>query len=85
MYLGKHHPDLARIYLDMAMDIDGLLSRAPRRLFALELMFGEEDIDGNGMCRGDNFYRCSMEDNRCRKEYGRIRDLYPKDVEDWLV
>ena len=76
--LGSDHPDLARTYLDMAMGIGGLLSDAPQKLFALQL----EDIGGGGGM--ENFHQCSREEDRCRKEHVRIRDLYPRDVEERL-
>jgi hypothetical protein len=68
-YVGSDHPDIARTSLDFAMGINGLLTHKPQRLFDLKL----ENLD--------SFYKCSHEENTYRREYHRIRDLYPFDAE----
>lgn len=69
-YLGSHHPDLARTYLDKAMTLNTLISTAPRTLFALKLP------------NLSNIHSCSKEEDYCRKEYARIKSMFPDDVEE---
>jgi hypothetical protein len=67
MYLGPDHPDIARTNYDLAMGINGLLSRASDQLFALGDAFS-------------TFFKCQWMESNCRKEHRRIDGLYPKDV-----
>ena len=67
-YLGEHHVDVGRTYFDLAQGINALLSHAPKQLIGLNL---------DGM---KNFAQCSMEEDRCRREYERIHALYSRDT-----
>ena len=68
-YLGCDHPDIARTNYDLAMGINGILSRSPKSLFELNLP-GLTNFDGCQRFEGD-----------CRKNHHRIDLLYPRDVE----
>jgi len=71
-YVGKYHPDVARSFKDMAMGTRSLLTCSPQRLFALKLD------------KMENFHQCSIKENEYQKEYMRISNFYPNDVEDRL-
>ena len=70
--LGSDHIDLARTYQDISQSIITLLSVAPKRLMGLGL---------DGL---KTFHQCSMEENRCRKEFERLSALYPRDIDKFL-
>jgi hypothetical protein len=68
-FYGPDHFDLARTYNDISQAIEELLSRNPKQLLSLGL-------DGLS-----NASAWSSLENTARKEYNRIKVLYPYDVE----
>lgn len=72
MYLGADHPDIARTNYDLAMGINGLLSRASDQLFELGKDFA-------------TFSKCQWMESNCRKEHRRIDGMYPKDADQKIL
>ncbi|KAI2511466.1 SET domain-containing protein [Fragilaria crotonensis] len=69
---GLDHFDLARSYNELSQTLTELLSVAPKKLVALGL---------NGL---DSVPACSAAEHTARKEFHRIRDLYPKDAQQYI-
>lgn len=69
---GPDHYDLARTNLDLAQAIEELLSKSATHLLQLSLE------------RYNSISAWSSQENKCRKEYDRIKSLYPRDAEDWI-
>lgn len=68
---GKDHFDLAKSYNELSQALAELLSRAPKKLVGLGLH--------------GSVAACSAAEFRARKEFERIRDLYPRDVEEQVA
>ena len=66
-FLGADHFELARTHLDLANAIAELLSRSPKKLPSLPSL--------------NSFQEWSTAEHQSRKEYLRIKDLYPHDAE----
>ena len=69
---GKDHFDLARTYNELSQTLAELLSNAPRQLIELGL---------EGM---NSVAACSAAAHKARKEFDRIRELYPRDAEQYI-
>jgi hypothetical protein len=72
MLYGQDHFDLARSYNELAQAIAELLSKAPSELMGL------------GIAGMSSFQSCSAAEHRAKREFERIRDLYPRDVEQHI-
>jgi hypothetical protein len=72
LFHGPDHFDLARTNLDLAQAIEELLSKSTRELLSLQL----EGIN--------TVSSWSALENTSRKEYNRIKVLYPHDVEEFI-
>jgi hypothetical protein len=70
--LGMDHFDLARTHLDLANIVSELLSRSPKKLYELNLT------------PMGSFAEWSALEHKSRKEYNRIKDLYPHDAEELM-
>jgi hypothetical protein len=66
---GQDHFDLARSFNELSQILTELLSVGPKKLVALGL---------NGL---DSVPACGAAEHTARKEFHRIRDLYPKDAQ----
>jgi SET domain len=73
LLLGPDHFDIARTDLDLAQAIDELLSRSPKLLLALQLE-GLTCI---------SVWSCL--EYKVRKDYERIKAIYPRDVDDYII
>jgi SET domain len=71
--LGVDHFDLGRTNLDLANVVSELLSRSPRKLYDLNLQSMGSFSDWSAL------------ENKARKEYNRIKDLYPHDAESLMA
>jgi hypothetical protein len=69
---GKDHFDLAQTYNELSHAVLELLSRAPKQLISLGL-------EGMKSAAG-----CSSTEHRCKKEFERIRELYPHNAEQFI-
>jgi hypothetical protein len=69
---GKDHFDLARSYNDLSQTISELLSRSPKQLVA------------RGLKGFESLASCASEEYKARQEFCRIRNLFPKDAEQFI-
>lgn len=69
---GKDHFDLAQTYNELSQAVSELLSRAPKQLIGLGL-------EGMTSAAG-----CSSTEYRAKKEFERIKALYPHNVEQHI-
>lgn len=74
---GPDHYDLARTCLDLAQSIEELLSLSPQTLFVLG-----RDFPATPPLT--TVAAWSAREHRARKEHNRIKDLYPRDVDDFF-
>jgi len=71
-YHGPDHCDLARTNLDLAQAIDGVLSKSAKNLLQLDAEGYTSASAWTGL------------ESRCRKEFLRISNLYPRDAKHWI-
>jgi SET domain len=69
---GKDHFDLARTYNELSQALAELLSTAPKKLVS-------QGFDGL-----ESVTACSTSEHKARKEFQRIRALYPNDSEQFI-
>jgi len=69
LLLGEDHFDLARHNLDLATAIEEILSRSPKHLIQLGMNGYENAAAWNSLA------------NQARREYNRIKSLYPYDAD----
>ena len=72
MFHGPDHFDIARTNLDLAQAIEELLSRSPKQLLSLQ-----QDELGS-------LSAWSSLENSLRKDYSRIKALYPRDAHKYI-
>ena len=73
-YFGKDHYDVARTNLDLSQSVQELLAKSSAHLTTLET--NRPDLN--------NFRAWSAFEHACKKEYERIKDLYPRDAAKYL-
>jgi len=76
--LGHHHFDVARTYHDLWKEIGFILLTRKLAKLNQALLDDDEVLTANSTI---TFAQWSREEDRCRREYERISQLYPRDID----